>query len=654
MSEVNIRMLAAIMFTDMVGYTALMQQDEALAKAKRDRHRKVLDELVTAHQGRILQFYGDGTLSIFGSAIEAVNCAVEIQQELKKDPYIPLRIGIHTGDIVYEDEGVYGDGVNVASRIENLSVPGGVLLSEKVFDEIQNHPYLNAVYVGEHNLKNVKRPVKIYAVNSDGLTVPTLQEIASKTSSGGKSIAVLPFVNMSGDPENEYFSDGITEEILNALTKVDGLLVTSRTSSFVFKGRNEDIRLIGEKLNVSHVLEGSVRRAGDKVRITAQLINASDGYHIWSESFDGNLEDIFAVQDEISRKIANKLREKLTVQENNVPLVKTYTENIEAYNLYLKSLYYWNRWDAKYIEKALKCLEKAIELDSHFVLPYAGLSNCYVYLGATGYKTNTIAYPLAKELALTTIELDPNLMDGHLALALVNTFFDWNWSEAEKSFDTAIKLGGNSATLWHGYATFLHISGRYEEAIAAIDKAYQLDPLSILIINARGETYAVAGYYDKAERYFKQALEINPEFRASLNSLGWIHLERGETDTAIAIFEKVQKLTGSPYKGVTQLGYAYARAGMREKTLECLEKLKLREVKEPEVSLTVDYAVLYSALGDTDRAFRYLNKAYDERLGAIIMLRNRFTWKELRHDPRFAELMKKVGLTEDNYVTEEA
>jgi adenylate cyclase len=280
MNEVSIRMLAAIMFTDMVGYTALMQQDEAKAKEKRDRHRKVLDELVTSHQGRILQFYGDGTLSIFGSAIEAVNCAVEIQKELRKDPYIPIRIGIHSGDIVYEDEGVYGDGVNVASRIENLSVAGGVLLSEKVYDEIQNHPYLKAVYVGKHNLKNVMRPVKIFAVTTDGLTIPTIQEIAAKSNGGGKSIAVLPFVNMSGDPENEYFSDGITEEILNALTKVDGLLVTSRTSSFVFKGKNEDIRQIGEKLNVTHVLEGSVRRAGNKVRITAQLINTSDGYHI--------------------------------------------------------------------------------------------------------------------------------------------------------------------------------------------------------------------------------------------------------------------------------------------------------------------------------------------------------------------------------------
>jgi TolB-like protein/class 3 adenylate cyclase/Tfp pilus assembly protein PilF len=652
MNEVSIRMLAAIMFTDMVGYTALMQQDEAKAKEKRDRHRKVLDEFVTAHQGRILQFYGDGTLSIFGSAIEAVNCAVEIQKELRKDPCIPIRIGIHSGDIVYEDEGVYGDGVNIASRIENLSVPGGVLLSEKVYDEIQNHPYLEAVYVGKHNLKNVQKPVNIYAVCTDGLTTPTVQDIAAKSNGSGKSIAVLPFVNMSGDPENEYFSDGITEEILNALSKVDGLLVTSRTSSFVFKGKNEDIRQIGEKLNVSHVLEGSVRRAGNRVRITAQLINASDGYHIWSESFDGDLEDIFAVQDEISRKIANKLREKLSLQEIKEPLVKNYTENIEAYNLYLKSLYYWNRWDAKNIEKALKCLEKAIELDENFVLPYAGLSNCYVYLGAMGCKPNTIAYPLAKELAVTAVELDPNLMDGHLALGLVATFFDWDWKEAEIAFNKALQLNSNSARLYHGYSVFLGINGRYDEAIAAIDKAYQLDPLSIVIINARGESYAVAGYYDQAARYFRQALDLDPNFRAAMNNLGWVYLEKGELFTAIRIFEEVQKLTGSPLKGITQLGYAYAKAGLTEKALDCLEKLKQRKIQEPETSLSLDFAVLYSALGEVDEVFYHLNKAYEERLGGIVMLRHRSTWKEVRKDSRFAELMKKVGLIKNNYVLE--
>ncbi|MFO7446039.1 MAG: tetratricopeptide repeat protein, partial [Ignavibacteriaceae bacterium] len=359
----------------------------------------------------------------------------------------------------------------------------------------------------------------------------------------------------------------------------------------------------------------------------------------------GELEDIFELQDEISKKIANRLREKLTLQEVKEPLVKTYTENIDAYNLYLRSLYYWNRWDPNNIEKALKCLEQAIELDENFVLPYAGLSNCYVYLGSTGYKPNTIAYPLAKELALTAIELDKCLMEGHLALALVNTFFDWDWKAAEERFRKALELNSGSALLYHGYSIFLGITGRYDEAIAAIEKAYQLDPLSIVINNSRGETYAVAGELEKAVSYFKHALDLDPTFRAALNNLGWIHLERGEFDEAIGIFEEVHKLTGHALKGVTQLGYAYAKAGMPEKAEACLEKLKQREVLEPEISLSLDFAVLYSALGETDKVFFYLNKAYDERLGGIIMLRHRTGWKEVRNDPRFNLLMEKVGLS---------
>ena len=305
MSISAIRMLAAIMFTDMVGYTALMQKDEKKAKSLRDRHRSVLDEIINKHQGRILQYYGDGTLVIFGSAIESVLCAVEIQRELQKEPVIPLRIGIHSGDIVYDDEGVYGDGVNIASRIEALSISGAVLISDKLYSEIKNHPSLLAESLGSYQLKNVIEPIEIFALINPGLKIPSQLQLKIKEGYKEKnSIAVLPFVNMSTDPENEYFSDGITEEILNALTKVEGLKVTSRTSSFAFKGKNEDIREIGNKLNVNSVLEGSVRKFSNKVRITAQLINTKDGYHLWSEVYNRNLEDIFDVQDEISRQIA--------------------------------------------------------------------------------------------------------------------------------------------------------------------------------------------------------------------------------------------------------------------------------------------------------------------------------------------------------------
>ncbi len=336
----NIRQLAAVMFTDMVGYTALMQTDEHKAKKNRDRHRKVLEKAIQDAHGVILQYYGDGTLSVFGSAIESLECAVEIQRELQNEPKIPLRIGVHIGDIVYAEDGIYGDAVNIASRIENKSVPGGILISDKVFDEIKNHPEFTTTSLGKFELKNVKRAIELYALTNPGLAVPSKSTIKPATGDVSKTIAVLPFLNMSADPENEYFSEGITEEIINALTKIEGLNVTARTSSFALKGKDIDVREVGKILGVSSVLEGSVRKAGNKVRITAQLVNSSDGFHVFSEVYDRDLQDIFSVQDEISLKIANRLRENLEGPPKRELTANPPTENLDAYDLYLKGRYH--------------------------------------------------------------------------------------------------------------------------------------------------------------------------------------------------------------------------------------------------------------------------------------------------------------------------
>ena len=308
----NNRQLAAVMFTDMVGYTALMQENEEKARSSRDRHRKVLERHIQDNQGTILQYFGDGTLCVFDSAIQAVQCALNIQTELQQEPKIPVRIGLHVGDIVYEDSGVYGDAVNVASRIEALSIPGAVLFSGKVYDDVKNHPKFKSNSLGAFNFKNVKRPIEIYALTNSLLTWPSSDDLKGKVPPSIRSVAVLPFVNMSSDPENEFFSDGMTEELIDAFTRVEGLAVTARTSSFAFKGKNQDIREIGSQLNVDTILEGSVRKAGNRVRVTAQLISTSDGYHLFSETYDRNLEDIFAVQDELALKIANKLYTKMS------------------------------------------------------------------------------------------------------------------------------------------------------------------------------------------------------------------------------------------------------------------------------------------------------------------------------------------------------
>src|SRR5688500_2775872 len=356
------RQLVAIVFADMSGYTALMQENEQLARAKRKRLKEVLEASLNTHHGKILQYYGDGSLSIFNSAIDAVNCAIEIQRKLQQSPQVDLRIGIHIGDVTVEDETIYGDGVNLASRIESLAVSGSVFVTEKVFDEIKNQENIRTLELGFFEFKNVKQPVRIFAISNSGIVVPTRNELSGKTKQPTNRLAVLPFVNMSADPENEYFSDGITEELLNALTKVEGLQVTSRTSAFAYKGKHDDVRDIGIKLNVDKILEGSVRKAGNRVRITTQLINAADGYHIWSENYDRDLTDIFQVQDEISSIIANRLRENLSLAQKKEHLVKASIQNITAYTLYLKGLHFWNKLTPADTHKAIECFEQAIQL----------------------------------------------------------------------------------------------------------------------------------------------------------------------------------------------------------------------------------------------------------------------------------------------------
>jgi adenylate cyclase len=317
------RQLAAILFTDIEGYSALMQQNEPVAISLRNRHREILQQQHEHFNGTVIQYYGDGTLSIFSSAVQAVQCASAMQQQYCLSPRVPVRMGLHIGDIIYDAEQAIGDGVNLAARIESLGVAGSVLLSDKVNDEIQNHPHLSSVSVGSYQFKNISRQVEVFALNQAGLVLPVAGSLAGKTVESmpvakpgaarcqTKSVAVMPLLNLSNDPDQEYFNDGMAEEILNCLSHISKLKVAGRTSSFQFKGQPIDLREVGRKLGVSTVLEGSVRRQGRQLRVTVQLINVKDGFHLWSEKFDREMDDVFAIQDEIALAITQKMRETL-------------------------------------------------------------------------------------------------------------------------------------------------------------------------------------------------------------------------------------------------------------------------------------------------------------------------------------------------------
>lgn len=641
----GIRMLAAVMFTDMVGYTAMMQEDERQAKSLNDRHRKVLEDLTLEHQGKIIQFFGDGTLTIFGSAVEAVLCAINIQKELQKEPKVNLRIGIHSGDIVYDDNGIFGDCVNVASRIEASAVGGSVLISRKVYDELINHKEINAVSLGYHEFKNVKAPIEVYALKNNDLIIPETTSIDTLVGLKKESIAVLPFINMTSDIDNEYFSDGITEEILNALAKVEKLHVTSRTSSFAFKGKSVDIREIGKQLAVKTVLEGSVRKVGNRVRVTAQLIETKSGYHKWSDSYERNIEDIFAVQDEIARTISKNLIENLTFADKDKTLVKSSTKNMEAYNLYLKSSHFWKKWTPPDIRKSLEFLEQAIKLDDNFAKAYSALSGCYVYLGAFGQMPSTIAYPKAKEYAYKALQLDDSLPESHLSIAMVE-FFDWNWDAAYKSFIKTLELNPNSAEAHQYFAYYMIAIGNNKKAVAESEKALEIDPLSITINTTLAETYAHCGMSDQAKQQFLKTLELDHNFRAALNGLGWTHYFLGEHELAIKKLRQSQDLLGDPLKSNAALGYIYAKLGMKSELEECLNKLDERTTNEKDVSFLFDYAIINMGMKNYDKAFEYLERAFKEKIGGLIFIRGRY-WKEIQDDPRFKELILKMNLPFD-------
>lgn len=642
-----IRRLSAIMFTDMVGYTALMQENERQAMENRVRQREVLETEIGRASGRILQFYGDGTLSVFESAISAVESAIAIQRQLTDEPKVPLRIGIHSGDIVYDSEGVFGDGVNLASRVQALAVPGSVLISEKVFDEVKNQPTIDSASLGEFDLKNVKRPMEIFAITNRGLEIPSPLDLAGKTGRKQKSIAVLPFVNMSTDPENEYFSDGITEEIINALTTVNGLRVTARTSSFAFKGENQDVRAIGQQLGVKTVLEGSVRRAGERVRVTAQLIDTGTGYHLFSRNYDRDLKDVFAVQDEISNAIVAELRDQLSSDAPDTEPASESTaapQRSDGYTEYLKGLHEWHKWTPESVLQARDHYDKAIEIDPACALPYTGLSMAYTWLAATGQMKASIAFPKAEEAALKAMELQSGLGRSHLALATVKLFYEWNFQEAYDCLQKAIGMNPGSAEIHNFYSLYLRVVGESEESVQEAELAVELDPLSLPIQTNLGEAYLDAGRFEEARAQLERVVGIDPNFRAARESLAFVCMELGDHDRAIDLLETQARQTGSALRALASRGLVYARAGNEAKAREMLDLLEVRAKREPEKLLAMDFAVLHGALGELDEAMAYLNQAVDERMGVVVFIGNGSWHRNVHTHPDFPGLLERIGL----------
>jgi TolB-like protein/class 3 adenylate cyclase len=644
------RQLAAIMFADIVGYTGMMQEDESLAIKWRQKLKKKLEEVVAAHEGRILEFLGDGAVCSFISTTEGVRAAVALQLYMQSEPVVPLRIGMHTGDVVFEENNIYGDGVNIASRLESFALPGSIFISGKAYDDIKNQKDIQSISLGKFALKNVKEGVEIFAISNPGIKIPEVDTLEGKgerlaeKKSIEKSIAVLPFVNMSNDPEQEYFSDGITEEIVNLLTHIKDLRVAGRTSSFHFKGRDIDIRLVGQKLNVRTLLEGSIRKQNLRLRITAQLINAEDGIQLWSERYDRELHDIFAIQDEIALAITEELKITL-LEKDKVIINENRTTNKEAYDLYLKGRFYLNK-RASGIKKGLEYFQQASEIDPEFSLAYSGMADAYSMLSFYGAIPSKEGMPMARQNAEKAIQSDPLNVEALTTLAFINVYFDWNWTEARKRFHRVFEINPRYAPAHHWYSYFLsYVEGRFEEGIEEAKKvAERLEPLVSLYHQVLAVTYINAGKFEEALRSAKMAIELDansfPGFRALGISLAG--LKRYEEATE-ALLTCAQISARHPWP-LVELAWVYSLRGMNAEIPGIYDELMIRSKTEFISGLVLCGACYFSK--KYDEAAEFMELAFAQRESILPFIRSFPSSSFLKNDPRFQHFIKRMNFPE--------
>ena len=455
------------------------------------------------------------------------------------------------------------------------------------------------------------------------------------------SIAVLPFVNMSADPENEYFCDGLAEELLNALAKIEGLRVAARTSAFSFKGKEADIREIGRRLNVSTVLEGSVRKAGNRLRITGQLIDVADGYHLWSERYDRLMEDIFAVQDEIAVAIIDALKVKL-LGDQRANLVKRYTDNAEAHQLYLKGRYFYNKWTEDGFKKAVEFHQQATSIEPDYAPAYAEIANCLGTLLYFGYLAPNDTLPAMSATLEKALAIDESLSEAHLTLAKVKFYYEWDFAGAEREFRRAIELNPNHPEAHLFYAFYLAAVGQSDKALAEGDRAQELDPISVICNLLLGYIYVLAGRYDLVAVQSKRLFEMEPDFYGSYYLRGAASLFSRNYDDAIADYQKAIALGGGP-SAIAAVGHMYGASGKREEALRVLKELS--EMSNHQYVPSYYVALVYAGLDERDQAFKWLDKAVRERNGPLVMLNRDLMLVGLRTDPRFQELVRKVGLS---------
>ena len=686
------RKLAAIMFTDMVGYSALSQRDDKLALELLEEHRQLLREIFPRFHGTEIKTIGDAFLVEFNSALEAAQCAIEIQRTLAKRNHdvtaerrIELKIGIHIGDVVHRGGDVYGDGVNVASRIEPLANAGGICVSMDVERQIRNALEARFEKLAPTELKNISVPMDLFRIVlpwekksevrghksavTERAAAPTSRRFAligalvllliigfgwwwtnqprrSPTSPAApstanaanqKSIAVLPFDNLSCDPDNAFFAEGVQDEILTRLAKVADLKVIARTSTQRFKSVPDDLQQIAKQLGVMNILEGSVQRAGDQIRVNVQLINTVTDAHLWAETYDRKLTDIFAVESGIAKTIAETLQARLTGSEKS-SMAKTPTVNSEAYELYLRGKFFAEKRTGADLHKSIEYYDQSIAKDPGYPLAYVGLADSHLLLTAYGATSPKESVTPAKVALKKALDLDDSLAQAHASSGLLATL-ELDLNRAISELERAIQLNPNYATAHHWIALPLMSIGQFDRAIVEGKRAIELDPLSLICNSDLGWVYFNARRYDEAEAQARKTLEMDSRFVVAHYYLGEVFQFKGELNNAIAEYQKAFDLNNDPFS-LAMLGQAYARQGKTDEARKVLAGL--REQGKSRYVSPYALAVVLTALGDKAHAIDELERGYDDTGFYISLIKVDPLFDDLRGDPRFEALVQKI------------
>lgn len=598
--------LAAILFVDIVGYSAMMQEDEHAAIQKINHFRDVLEVIAGELDGKIIQYYGDGCLVLFNSATDSAEFAKLLQADLFEEPKVPARVGIHMGDVLMHHGNVFGDVVNIAARIQALAPTGGIYVSEMVYRNIVNKQGLDCMFVKEEKLKNIKEPFRIYELltphsQPEQAFVPDVP-VKAKT-----SIAVLPFFNMSNDQDQEYFSDGLTEDIITQLSKIKALKVVSRTSVMQYKKNPKHVKEIGRELDVAVILEGSVQRSQEQVRITAQLIDAATDEHLWADSYDRSVKDIFSIQREVALAIADVLNAKLSQQEEK-QLDQTPTSNLEAYDLYLRAKFLVEKRTKPEVLEARDLFEQAVAKDNNFANAYSGLAVTYLLASYRGYEDPVKMLWMAKKYIDLALALNPMSGESHASLGYwYHQKFDWH--AAEITYKRSLDLNPNQSNVYLWLGILLEGKGENEEALKIYEKGCSINPAWDYLTVNQVRCLVNAGKKDDAIALQKRLIDKNatePNLqKAYYGDLARLYWSAGNSEEAISsadkagnegllrffkegdnsglqkrVDEKYDRLKkNSDYISQLWMGIDYARAGAREKALDCFNNaIALKDV----------------------------------------------------------------------------